>query len=276
MSDHELKQDFATEVLAESEHTPVLVDFWAEWCGPCRILGPILEKLAGEAQGAWKLVKVDTEAHPDLAEAFAIRAIPSVKLFSGGRPVAEFQGALPENRVRDWLQANLPAKVSGDLAAAQEALDHGDPAKARVHLQRALAHDPKDTEAALLLARLLFPEDPDAAGDLAASIPEDDPGHETAEHILRLRDLVRWARSGAPLTGRDAGDDAVARYRDAALALGEGRTGAALEILVDLVARDRELDDDGVRKTLIALFGMLGDDHELTRRFRPRFASALY
>jgi len=276
MSDHELKQDFEAEVLAESEHTPVLVDFWAEWCGPCRILGPILEKLAGEAQGAWKLVKVDTEAHPDLAEAFAIRAIPSVKLFSGGRPVAEFQGALPENRVRDWLQANLPAKTSGDVAAAGEALAHGDPAKARVHLQRALAHDSKDTEAALLLARLLFPEDPDAAGDLAASIPEDDPGHETAEHILRLRDLVRWARSGAPLTGRDATDDAVARYRDAALALGEGRTDAALEILVDLVARDRELDDDGVRKTLVAVFGMLGDDHELTRRFRPRFASALY
>lgn len=276
MSDYELKQDFEAEVLAVSEQTPVLVDFWAEWCGPCRILGPILQKLAGEADGAWKLVKVDTEAHPELAEAFAIRAIPSVKLFSGGRPVAEFQGALPEARVRDWLQANLPAKSSGDVAKAREAMERGDATQARVHLQRALAHDPRDTEAALLLARLLFPTDPDAAADLVASIPEEDPGHDTAGHILRLRDWLQWARSGAPLSGRDDGDDAVARYRDAALALGEGRTDAALDILIDLVSRDRELDDDGVRKALVGIFALLGDDHELTRRFRPRFASALY
>ena len=138
-TDFELNTDFSEEVLETSKQIPVLVDFWAEWCGPCRILGPILEKLAGEASGEWKLVKVNTELHPDLAQAFDLRGIPAVKLFSQGEPIAEFTGALPEAQVRDWLGANLPGASDDEFTAAFHAFETDDLETARIHLQRALA-----------------------------------------------------------------------------------------------------------------------------------------
>ena len=115
---HDL-QDFAQDVTVASQTVPVLVDFWAPWCGPCKMLGPVLEKLAAEAAGRWRLVKIDTERHPELAQQFGIRGIPDVRLFHQGAVVAQFSGALPEPRLRDWLAQHLPS-LTGFFVAGGE------------------------------------------------------------------------------------------------------------------------------------------------------------
>jgi putative thioredoxin len=275
MSTYELRSDFTAEVLEASKVRPVLVDFWAEWCGPCRILSPILEKLAKGADGKWTLVTIDADVHQELAARYDIRGIPAVKLFRGGQPVAEFVGALPEDQVRAWLARHLPPKGAREADAAAEALSRGDERNARIHLQRALAHDPQDTRAKLLLARLLFAEDVDASADLARQIPEGDPGHETAGHLLRLAGLVRWGRNGAEGGGEGPEAD-LALYREGARDLAHSRYGEALAKWIELIGRNRGLDDDGPRKACIALFAVLGPDNPVTREFRPRLAAALY
>jgi putative thioredoxin len=275
MSTHELKSDFTAEVLDASTVRPVVVDFWAEWCGPCRLLSPVLEALAAEADGRWTLVTVDVDAHQDLAARYDIRGIPAVKLFSGGRPVAEFTGALPEEQVRAWLDAHLPTQAGKEVDAALDALSGGDAHGARVHLQRALAHDPKDAQAKLLLARVLFDEDTEAAAELAGQIPEEDPGYETARHMVHLAGLARWGRGDAP--GPTSGPEAdLALYREAAVDLAAFRHADAAEKWITLVGRSRELDDDGPRRAVVALFAVLGPEDPVTRKFRPRLAAALY
>jgi putative thioredoxin len=115
-------KNFEVEVLAASYAQPVVVDFWAEWCGPCRILGPILEKLEREANGKWRLAKLNTEEEPELAQAWQIRGIPAVKMFHHGEVIAEFVGALPEVQVRKWLETYLPSATKAALAEAKKAL----------------------------------------------------------------------------------------------------------------------------------------------------------
>lgn len=274
--DFELKADFSEEVLQASHQIPILVDFWAEWCGPCRILGPILEKLAGEAGEQWKLVKVNTEVHQDLAQTFDIRGIPEVKLFSEGELVAAFTGALPEAQIRTWLSANLPAASDKEFKAALEAFEGDDPETARAHLQRALAQDAGDQRARLLLARILFLKDPGSAGNLASEIPEDDEAAATAAQIVTLSAFIAWGAEETSVGSDEAPEDSVARYRKAAHDLGSGNLEGALETLVDLVGEDRDLDDDGARRMTVALFSVLGEAHPLTRRFRSRLASILY
>src|SRR5438093_1554379 len=114
--------DFKREVIEASATQPVLVDFWAPWCGPCRVLGPVLEKLAGEANERWKLVKINTDANPELSQAFRISSIPTVMLFAGGKPVGQFMGAMPEAMVRQWLAEHVPSELTRLLDDGRAAL----------------------------------------------------------------------------------------------------------------------------------------------------------
>ena len=276
---YEMKADFAREVLEESIRVPVLVDFWAPWCGPCRMLSPILEKLVQEAKGAWKLVTVDTDQHPELAEVLRIRSIPTVFLFSGGQPIATFAGALPENGVRDWLRRYLPPEPAEEAPPEDpvaRALTQGRDDEAKRLLDEKLKKDPSDVASRVMLARILFGDDIEKAAETVASIPEDSEAHETAGHFLRLRDLVRWANgtdSGRQVKGPEAD---LALYREAIRDMESGQPDAALEKWLTLVNQNRELDDDGARKALVALLTVLGDESPLTREYRRRLANALF
>jgi putative thioredoxin len=273
----DLKADFATEVLDRSRTLPVVVDFWAAWCGPCRILGPILEKLAGEAAGGWDLVKVDTEAHPDVAGAFGITGIPTVILFRDGEPAAAFSGALPEDQVRSWLAEHLPGKEPDAVESARAALAAGRRDEAARLLESALAADPADGEARVLLARLRFPADPARVREILDPVGEGDPIYPEARNLGVLARLVGWARGLPGFEGPTGGRPEVAtRYREGAEAVAVGDFGRALDAFLDVVRSDRSLDEDGARRASLAVFDLLGPEHPITQEYRRKLSSALF
>ena len=260
--------DFQRDVLDASRERPVLVDFWAEWCGPCRTLGPVLDRLAGEAAGRWRLVKVNTDLHPELMTAFGIRGIPAVKLFAEGAVVAEFTGALPEYQVRRWLEEHLPSPAKARLAEAAERLEAGDRAAAVALLEAALEDEPASEDARALLARALALTEPARAVALVEGLAHR-PEYEAVHTFARLGRLA-------------SGDEALpetpvtADYRAAARALALDDFGAALDGFIAVMQRDRGCDDDGARKAALAVFQLLGEGHPAVQQHRPVFNRSLY
>jgi len=257
--------DFERDVIAVSRQRPVLVDFWAAWCGPCRVLGPVLDRLADEAGDRWTLVKVDTEANPALAQRMGIRGIPAVKLFVDGEMAAEFTGALPEPAVRRWLDEHLPSPQKKRLARADAFLAEGETDEARALLEDALSDAPDDTDLSLRLARLIVFDQPERATDLVE-------GQFTPE-AEAVRDLARFLSLDA-----DALPDAPVRddYLAAADALRNDDVDSALDRLISVIQRDRSFDDDGARKAAVALFLLLGEDDPIVQKHRPVFNRSLY
>lgn len=269
--------DFQRDVIEASYTTPIVVDFWAEWCGPCRMLGPVLESLSERARGRWRLVKVNVDAHPDVARAFNVRSIPMVMLFHEGKPVAEFMGALPEAQVVQWLDAYVPTEAAKALNEAKRLSERGDAAGAWSLLEEVVRKDPSNEEARVLLAELLFESDPDGAAKLVQDIPVE---HPLGDRANTLRTLLRLMRSEEELTAIAAKspDEAEdwAKYLKGIEALKQRRYADALRAWIEVIRRNRELDDDGARKACVALFLWLGNEHEITQEYRPPFSSALY
>jgi putative thioredoxin len=282
MSQYELQGDFRTEILEASQTIPIVVDFWAEWCGPCRILGPVLEKLASEAKGAWRLVKVNTEVYQDIAMALRIQSIPAVKMIYQGRIVGEFVGALPEPQIRQWLQQYLPEGTgngddgpeAGSLEEIEALIDAGQWEPAQAALERTVASKPEDLDARALLARLVFADEPERAKELVEPIPEDHPQHEIAEAFDWFEHLIALNQDSSSVKGGK--QEVRKRYLEGASALAEYDYEAALEAFIEVLQRDRSLDDDGARKACIAVFKLLGEKHPLTHEYRRRFSAALY
>ena len=260
--------DFQTDVLNASRTTPILVDFWAPWCGPCRVLGPALDRLAATANGRWELVKVNTDEHPELMQAYGIRGIPAVKLFVDGEVTAEFTGALPEPQVRRWLDEHLPSPARAHYDAGRAALTTGDRATARLELAAALDADPAASwaeDARLQLARLMVFEEPDRALELVN-------GQLTME-----ADAVRQLASALTADADTLPDSPVReRYTDGLTALRAGDFDAALAAFIDVVQTDRAYEDDGARKLAVALFQTLGEDDPVVKAHRPVFNRSLY
>ena len=264
--------DFERDVIERSRTLPVLVDFWAEWCGPCKVLGPVLEKLAGEQSDRWALAKLDTEAFPHISARYGIRSIPNVKLFVDGEVVDEFVGALPEPQVVEWLSKAIPSRYRAQLADARRLLDDGGAGTALELLRPIVAGEPDNHEALVLTARAVLPEDPVEAGALVEPVTLGSPHYDEAEAIRAL--WSSFARIDGP--GLLPESPVQGAYVQA---FGSARAGdfeAALEGLIEVVRKDRRYDDDGARKGCIAIFNLLGNDHDLTRRFRSALSRALY
>jgi putative thioredoxin len=268
-------EQFPEAVLQRSQEVPVVVDFWAEWCGPCKVLGPVLERLAEEAAGAFELVKIDVDANQPLAAQFGVQGIPMVVAFRHGTPVNHFTGALPEPAVRSWLEQILPTEHDKIVDAARDAVLEGDVAGAEARFRAVLAEVPDHGEAGTGLASLLI-----ARG-------------ETDEALIVLGKLtptpeVERLQSAARITANrddDVGaleqkvaadpDNETARIELAKALAGRAEYEPALDALLKVVRAKGEHKDDA-RVAMLDIFGVLGDEHPLTMTYRRQLASALY
>ena len=259
--------DFQTDVLDASRQRPVLVDFWAPWCGPCRALGPTLDALAAEAGGRWSLAKVNTDDAPELMHRYGVRGIPAVKLFVDGAVAAEFTGALPEPVLRKWLDEHLPSPGRDAFRRAKMAFAEGDREAARAQAEAALS----DAEAAswapdarALLARLVVLGDADRARQLVDGLAV--PAAEPVRTVLAALD--RDPDALPPGTARES-------VHAALVALQSGDPDAALAALTEAVTADRSYDDDGARRLAVALFHTLGEGHPVSQARRTAFNMAV-
>ena len=279
MSEHALDvglADFTQHVLEESRRRPVVVDFWAPWCGPCKSLKPILEKLAAEYGGKFLLAKINSDDNQELAARYGVRGIPSVKAFVNGEPVDEFSGALPEDEVRAFLDRLVPSPADELRQQAAAARMAGDISGALKLLGEASKIDPAHIGVRLDAAEIMLDlNEADEARRLIGSVPDDaDPRVPALK--ARLQFMGAAGEDEAALAARVAANenDLEARLKLANLRVAAGQYEAGMDQLLEIVRRDRGFEDDIGRKTLLSVFNLLGGG-ELVSRYRRLLASAL-
>jgi putative thioredoxin len=274
---------FENDVIAASTLAPVLVDFWAPWCGPCKTLGPMLERLEAEGAGKWKLVKVNVDENPELAQHFQVRSIPHVVAFADGRAVDQFIGLLPEGQLREFLDKLLPDGADAERRAAHMAYETGEVDAAIDHIKTALALDPGYDEARLdLIEWLLAANRIDEAREEDKLLsPKTTQGIDARYNALKTEldavdavadlppaDALREAVSANP-------DDLEARFALANRLIAGRDYDGALEHLFAIVTRDRAFMDDIGRKTMLSVFELASHQPDVISRWRRRLSSAM-
>ena len=263
--------NFEEEVIAASMTTPVLIDFWAPWCGPCKSLGPILEKVEAAYEGRFKLVKIDSDQEQQLGEAFGIRSLPTCILLVAGKPVDGFQGALTEGKVREFLDKHVPSldqlDAEFETEAAEALLEAGDPEAALLRLQEALAINPANDDARYDYVRLLI-----TAGDVDTAQAALAPGLVQIPRPLRFEALNHWLAAVRFALSDDQGTWDVSRFDEKITAnkrdfetrfaksqvlMARGEWTAAMDELLEIVMRDKKWSDEAPRKAFVAILELL-------------------
>ncbi len=271
---------FEAEVIDASHTLPIVVDFWAPWCGPCRTLGPLLEKLARDSDGAFRLAKVDIDQNQGIAQALKIQSIPFVLAFRDGQVASEFVGAQPENVVRQFLDRILPDEADRLSTEGDALATAGDATRAEERFRAALEARPRHPRATLGLARILAASDrADQATTLLEAVAVDG---EIGAEIDRLFAEIRMQTS-------NSGDEASLRAKldqnagdlSAGLELGHilassGRHEEALAVFLEGVRRDRDFEDGAARKAMLDIFTLLGRENDLVDEYQRKLSQVMY
>ena len=291
-------ENFESEVIAASMETPVLVDFWAPWCGPCKVIGPLLEKLETDYAGRFKLVKIDSDQEQQLAGAFGIRSIPTCILLKGGQPVDGFMGALPEGKIKEFLDKHVPAAEELEAEAAEEealdALAEGDTDAALEKLQHAVATDPANDDARFDYVKLLL-----QLGRVDDAKVAFAPVIAKTAIVRRFDSLQRWQTAidfadtqTDGVTGFEARiatskRDFEARFGKAQCLMARQQWTAAMDELLEILMRDKAWNEDLARKTYIAILdvieppkpkvaeGQIPPDDPVVATYRRRLSSVV-
>ena len=272
--------DFQKEVVERSHQVPVLVDFWAAWCGPCRVLGPTLERLANEAQGKFVLAKLDVDRSPRHAQAFGVRGIPTVIAFRDGKLVAEFSGAIPEESVREFLRKVMPSQADGVVERAEK-LRSEDPDGAEPLYREALSAEPRHPVASVGLAEILV-----ARGETAEAASLLDPlvpAGPLVDRVARLQSEIKM-RDRMPEMSENELRRRIAESSDPGpllLELGkllaaEKRYPEALEVLLEAARKDRKLAEGEAKDLMVEIFHAVGVRTPLADDYRTKLTRLLY
>lgn len=269
------QQDFQRHVLQRSRDVPVVVDFWAEWCGPCKVLGPLLETMADRYQGAFELAKVDVDRNQELASQFGVQGIPTVVAFRDGAPIARFTGAVPEAALREWLDGIMPTELDLMVDQARTARIEGDDTTAEHIFRQVLEQRPSHTEAGTSLASMLIDRGDTEEALIILGRVDPDGEVERLQAAARLKassdDDISELESAVEA---NPSDDAARLTLARALAA-RNEYEPALDNLLAIVQAKGESKEDA-RLAMLDIFGVLGDEHPLTTSYRRRLAAALF
>lgn len=272
--------DFERDVLERSRQVPVVVDFWAPWCGPCRALGPVLEKLVDERAGAVVLAKVNVDEAQNLAAAFRIEGIPAVKAFRDGRPVLEFEGVLPEEQLRQFLDRLMPSEAEKRLKQAGE-LETASPTEAEPLYRQILEQERGNVAAQLGLVRVLVArgQDVEAAEILdRVAAPDQQAEIERLRGLLGLRELEREFGDAASLRQKlqKKSDDAELLYKLGCVLAAAGKYQEALDQLLAAGQHDKKLAGSKVKEAMVKIFHIIGVRSDLADEYRDKLTKILY
>jgi putative thioredoxin len=259
--------DFNQEVLEASNRLPVVVDFWAPWCGPCQFLGPIIEELASKAHGQWELVKVNTDEYPEISKEYNIQGIPAVKMFYEGEVMAEFTGALPKHQIERWLEQNIPDSRKKEYDEILQRI-LSEESSDTIKLKDFIEQNPDFLEGRVELARLTALKNPLESAELVKDIKPGSTYYELVSHINILEKLF-----SSNFRGSENLTDKMYLSQNG---LKAGNLDQTLDNLIQIVAIDKNYYDELPRKSVIAIFNLLGTKHDLTLKYRKTFDMALY